>query len=70
MANDIGNFFAGGATAQEAAQGVLAHIKRFWDPRMKTQIIEHYRAGGEGLDEHVRAAIALLADEAEIAKKT
>ncbi|HKE92832.1 MAG TPA: formate dehydrogenase subunit delta [Povalibacter sp.] len=63
MANDIGNFFVGGVTAQEATQGVLTHIRRYWDPRMRKQIIEIYRAGGEGLADHVRAAVALLAEE-------
>ena len=46
IANDIGAFFANAATREEAAQGVLAHLKRYWDPRMKTQIVAHYRAGG------------------------
>lgn len=61
MANDIGAFFATESTADEQAQGVLSHIKRYWDPRMRTLIIKHYHAGGAGLADHVRAAIALLA---------
>jgi len=64
MANDIGSFFAGGVTQEEASQGVLSHIKRYWDPRMKKQIVEMYRAdGGEGLRDDARAAVALLAEE-------
>jgi formate dehydrogenase subunit delta len=63
MANDIGAFFAHEPTPQEAAQGVYVHFKRFWDPRMKSQIIDVYRAGGEGLADHVRAAVALLAED-------
>ena len=63
LANDIGAFFAHEDTPEERAQGVLLHIKRYWDPRMKAQIIGHYQAGGSGLADHVRAAVALLATE-------
>jgi len=63
IANDIGRFFAAEPDKEEAARGVLAHIKRFWDPRMRAQIVAHYRSGGEGLIDVVRAAVALLAEE-------
>lgn len=63
MANDIGRFFAGEPDRNEAARGVAAHLKRFWDPRMRAQIVAHYRAGGEGLEDIVRSAVALLAEE-------
>jgi formate dehydrogenase subunit delta len=26
------------------------HINKFWDPRMRTDLIEHLARGGEGLD--------------------
>lgn len=68
MANDIGAYFATEDTAEERVQGVLAHIKHYWDPRMRVRIIEHYHGGAAGLDGHVLAAIALLAQEQE--KKT
>lgn len=62
MANDIGAFFNAEADKNVAAQGVANHIKRFWDPRMRREIIAHYReAGGAGLDPVPRSAIALLA---------
>jgi formate dehydrogenase subunit delta len=64
MANDIGHFFAADPDKDEAARNVLAHLKRFWDPRMRAQIVSLYRAGGEGFSEVVRAAVALLAEEA------
>jgi formate dehydrogenase subunit delta len=63
MANDIGHFFASASDQDEAARSVLSHIKRYWDPRMRNQIIAHYRAGGEGLEGFVRTAVASLADE-------
>ena len=38
-------------------------MKKFWDPRMRAQIIAHYRQGGVGLSDHVRQGIGLLADD-------
>jgi formate dehydrogenase subunit delta len=63
MANDIGAFFAADADRSGAASNVASHLKRFWDPRMRRQIVAHYLAGGAGLDEVPRAAVALLANE-------
>ena len=63
MANDIGAFFASEPDKHEAARLVMLHIKRYWDPRMRKQIVAHYDAGGEGLDGHVREAIEMLASE-------
>jgi formate dehydrogenase subunit delta len=64
MANDIGAFFNGEADKAVAAQGVATHIRRYWDPRMRREIITHYRDGGAGLDPLVRSAVALLAASA------
>ena len=61
MANDIGAFFNAEPDKAEAAKGVATHIKRYWDPRMRREIITHYRDGGAGLDPLVRSAVALLA---------
>jgi formate dehydrogenase subunit delta len=63
MANDIGRFFAAEPDQEQAARDIVSHIKRFWDPRMRSQIIAHYQAGGEGLVDLVRRAIGALADE-------
>lgn len=62
MANEIGAFFET-EVGEQTPQAVLAHIKRYWDPRMRTRIVEHLLAGGAGLTEHARAAIELLARE-------
>ncbi len=62
MANQIGKYFA--AQGPEAAiAGVADHLKRFWDPRMRAEIIAHVHSGGAGLDAHVKQAIARLAKE-------
>ena len=65
MANDIGHFFDAESDKVEAAKSVATHITRYWDPRMRRQIVSHYReAGGAGLDPVARSAIALLATSA------
>jgi formate dehydrogenase subunit delta len=60
MANDIAHFYAGEPDREEAVNGVASHLKRFWDPRMRRQIIEHLAAGGEGLEDLAREAVGRL----------
>lgn len=69
MANDISHFFASESDHEEAARNVLAHFKRFWDPRMRAQIVAHYRSGGAGFTGIASKAVAQLAAEAA-AKQT
>jgi formate dehydrogenase subunit delta len=59
MANQIGKFFASQGEA-EAVSGVEDHLRRFWDPRMRREIVAFARGGGEGLDPAVRAAVLRL----------
>lgn len=60
MANQIGKFFA--AQGEEAAiAGIADHLKRFWDPRMRTEIVAHLKTGGAGLDSSVKKAVTRLA---------
>ena len=64
MANDIGAFFEADADRPQAAQHVATHLKRFWNPRMRRQIVAHYSSrGGEGLHDVARSGVALLAEE-------
>jgi len=60
MANDIGAFFDAEPDKVEAAKSIASHLRRFWDPRMRRQIIAHNVEGGTGLKDIVRSAIALL----------
>ena len=60
MANDISHFFAAEPERKDAVAGIANHIQRFWDPRMRRQIIAHLQAGGAGLEELSRQAIATL----------
>jgi formate dehydrogenase subunit delta len=58
MANQIGTFFEAEAAPDLAANDVAGHLKRFWDPRMRRQIIEHVeQQDGEGLMPLVKLGI-------------
>jgi formate dehydrogenase subunit delta len=60
MANDISNFFDSELGAKDAPQGIATHISRYWDPRMRIQIIQHAATGGEGLSPSALAAVRTL----------
>jgi len=60
MANQIADFFVAEAGADAAPQEIAAHITKFWDPRMRTQIIAHAAAGGAGLSQPALAAARQL----------
>ena len=59
MANQIGKFFQSQGQ-DNVVPGIAEHIRKFWDPRMRSAISAHLDAGGAGLDPHVRDAIATL----------
>jgi formate dehydrogenase subunit delta len=63
MVNEISAFWEGEAGVTEAPKSVAAHLKRYWDPRMRAQIVEHYRAGAGGLCDTARAAVGILAEQ-------
>jgi formate dehydrogenase subunit delta len=66
MANDIGAFFSAASTPSDGPGAIASHLKRFWDPRMRRQLVEYYRSGGEGLDGLVRSAVELLAEPSRV----
>ena len=47
-ANQIALFWAS-YQHDEALAGVLSHLKRYWEPRMRTQIRDYVAQGGSGL---------------------
>lgn len=65
MANNIAAFFNADPDREAAVAGVADHIKKFWEPRMKTAILAHDAKGGEDLHELVRKALAKLSREAK-----
>lgn len=48
MANDIANFFEGELGKEEAHKGIHLHISRYWDPRMRREIIRYVQQQGDG----------------------
>jgi len=62
MANQIGRFFAHEGESQ-AVQSVATHLRKFWDPGMRSAIVAHVDAGGAGLDPVVRQAVGSLKAE-------
>ncbi|MEJ0035451.1 MAG: formate dehydrogenase subunit delta [Gammaproteobacteria bacterium] len=65
MANQIGAFFdgeAGDDHPEEAATLTATHLRRYWEPRMREQLIEYLKNNeGEGLDEVAKSGVAMLA---------
>jgi formate dehydrogenase subunit delta len=59
MANQIGKFFSPQRDGDPIAS-IADHLEKFWDPRMKANIVAHLRAGGAGLDAPVREAVGRL----------
>jgi len=66
MANQIAEFFK--TSHLDRAEAVVAtaqHLRSFWDPRMRREIIAHLGAnGGEGLGEIARDAVRTLEAQA------
>lgn len=61
MANDISNFFGSDPDHASAVKGMVDHLGKFWEPRMRKAIIAHYQAGGEGLSDLSKDAVKQLA---------
>jgi len=63
MANDIAAFFHGASDQDEAVKSIALHLRRYWDPRMRKQIIAHCESGGAGLGDLALRGVKLLAQE-------
>jgi formate dehydrogenase subunit delta len=61
MANDIAAFFDSEDDKAVAAEGVRSHLSRYWDPRMRREIVAHLQVGGVGLSPTAGSAVTLLA---------
>jgi formate dehydrogenase subunit delta len=60
MANEIGTFFEGAEHHHEAVASTAAHLRNFWDPRMRAQLIEYERQGNGELTAIVKEALLAL----------
>ena len=63
MANRIAAFFSAQPDRAEALAGIADHLKKFWDPRMRTQILAAVDAGQTGDMSEILVA-ALIAHRA------
>lgn len=57
MANQIGYFFEAMPDRQQALADIAQHIRKFWEPRMRRQMLEYLdERQGEGLSDIVMTA--------------
>lgn len=60
MANQIASFFEGEPERADALEGIANHLSRFWEPRMRRELLALVDAGGpHELRTSVIEAIAL-----------
>jgi formate dehydrogenase subunit delta len=60
LANEIARFWAA-YPHDEALAGVAGHIRSFWEPRFRRQLVEYGQTGGAGLHDLVKEALQQLA---------
>ena len=61
MTNEISDFFAGTTDADAAAKDVANHLRRYWEPRMRAQMLKYYEERqGAGLNDLAKSGVALL----------
>jgi formate dehydrogenase subunit delta len=66
MANRIGEFFAAMPDTEEASREIVQHLRKFWEPRMRRDLLAHLDGHqGEGLSPIVRDAV--VAHRAQLA---
>ena len=58
MANQIATFFD--TQPGHAPDKIAAHLKDYWEPRMRDQLKSYLRAGGTGLRPSVQEAVRRL----------
>jgi len=58
-ANQIASFFAS-YPREEAIAGVTDHLKKFWERRMRNQIVQYVAEDGSGLHDLVLEAVKHL----------
>lgn len=60
MANDIGRFFQVESDSELAVNGIADHLRRFWEPRMRRELIAYAQHDGSQLADGVRQAVLRL----------
>jgi formate dehydrogenase subunit delta len=71
MTNQITEFWEGEAGHDVAVKEVATHLRRYWEPRMRAQMITYYHERkGSGLNEIALEAVGVLAEGAAQAQAT
>ena len=66
MANEISSFWQGEVGEAAASAEVATHLRRYWEPRMRAQMITYFEERhGAGLSDVALKAIELLATQAK-----
>lgn len=66
MANRIGQFFESMSDQAEASKEIATHLRKFWEPRMRRELLAHLDAhDGEGLLPIVKQAVIAHRDTLE-----
>jgi formate dehydrogenase subunit delta len=65
MANRIGDFFEAQPVREEALAGIADHIRKFWVPRMRTELLQAIDRGS-ATELHPVVAEAIAAHRAEL----
>jgi formate dehydrogenase subunit delta len=60
MANRIGDFFDAMPDRPEAIEGVANHIQKFWEPRMRLELLAFLQRHPDGQDGDIRLSPIVL----------
>lgn len=61
MANQIGTFFDAMPDREQAVAGVVTHIQKNWEPRMRSALLQHVGECGDAeLSPIVRDALRIV----------
>jgi formate dehydrogenase subunit delta len=64
MANEIAEFFESDPDPQAVTDGIAGHLRRFWEPRMRRELLRYIdEHGGAGCKPAVLEAVAARRDE-------
>jgi formate dehydrogenase subunit delta len=69
MANEIGKFFEADPERSAAIEGVTNHLARFWEPRMRRELLAYVEETG-GADLRPLVLEAVRANRERLAPKT
>ena len=71
MANRIGDFFDAMPDRAEAAEGIANHIRKFWEPRMRRELLDFLQTHPDGnAGEHQLHPLVLATVTAQRARLT